>query len=115
MKMDLKTWSMDLNNNQVHRGQIVKNAVSHSGIKIAELGRKLSKSRRFFYIMFETELMPIHYIKQVGEAINYDFSKDIPELKNLAEINKIDEFWKDKYISLLEEHQQLLKIHYAKH
>jgi septal ring factor EnvC (AmiA/AmiB activator) len=51
---------MDLNNSQVHRGQIVKNAVVKSGIKIAQLGRKLSKSRRFFYLMFENELMPIN-------------------------------------------------------
>jgi hypothetical protein len=106
---------MDLNNSQVHRGQIVKNAVVKSGIKIAQLGRKLSKSRRFFYLMFENELMPINYVKEIGEAISYDFSKEIPELKNVAETNKIDEYWKDKYISLLEEHNTLLKIHYGKH
>jgi hypothetical protein len=106
---------MDLNNTQVHRGQIVKNAVSHSGIKIAELGRKLSKSRRFFYVMFENELMPTHYIKQIGEVISYDFSKDIPELKEVHRLNNTDDNWKDKYLNLLEEHQQLLKKHYGEH
>ena len=106
---------MDLNDSiQVHRGKIVKKAVSNSGIKIAELGRKLSKSRRFFYIMFETELMPIHYVKQIGEVISYDFSKDIPELQEVHKLNRTDDNWKDKYLKLLEEYNNLLKLHYGK-
>lgn len=98
----------------IHRGQIVKKAVVNSGIKISELSRKINKSRRFIYIMFDTELMPIHYVKQIGEVINYDFSKEITEIHNIENSEGHQDYWKDKYISLLEEHKELYILYLKK-
>lgn len=93
----------------VHRGQIVEKAVKNSGIKISELSRKLDKSRRFVYILFGNEIAPLHYVRKIGIIINYNFSKEIPELEEDLGLSENDMSWKDKYISLLEEHNQFLK------
>ena len=43
----------------IHRGQALKKAVYESGIKISVLARKIEKSRRFIYIMFDNKDVPI--------------------------------------------------------
>lgn len=101
-------------NNIIHRGQIVQRAVKNSGIKISELSRKLDKSRRFVYTMFEKDQMPLHYVRQIGNIINYNFSKEIPELEQDLGLSENEMSWKDKYISLLEEHNRFLKKMLAK-
>ena len=94
----------------IHRGEIVKNAVRNSGIKISELARKIGASRRFIYIIFGREKIALHDIRKIGEAINHDFSNEIIELKeNVPQIYQTETFWKDKYIKLLEEYNELLK------
>ena len=98
----------------VHRGQIVEKAVKNSGIKISELSRKLDKSRRFVYVLFSNEVAPLHYVRKIGTIINYNFSKEIPELEEDLGLSENDMSWKDKYISLLEEHNQFLKKMLAK-
>lgn len=107
-----------MSNNLIHRGKIVKDAVVNSGIKISRLARNISKSRRFIYNMFEKESIPLHYVKMIGDAINYDFSNEIVELKKNTESHQENNYliniWKEKYINLLEEHNILLKLHYGK-
>lgn len=98
-----------MNNKIIHRGEIVRKAVKNSGIKISELSRKLGKSRRFIYNMFDKELMPFPCIKKIGMIINYNFSNEIPELEDNLGLNENEMCWKDKYINLLEEHHKLLK------
>lgn len=107
-----------MNNNKnvaIHRGQALKKAVYDSGIKIAVLARKIEKSRRFIYIMFDNKDVPLHLMKSVCEAIKHPFTRDMFEEKIEVEEELGKDHWKDKYISLLEEHNNLLKIHYAKH
>jgi predicted transcriptional regulator len=101
-------------NNTIHRGSILKKAVKNSGIKISELSRKLDKSRRFVYIMFDNESVPLHIFKKVGEIINFDFSNEILELKETLDLSKSEISFKDKYLKLLEEHNELLKKFYEK-
>lgn len=98
----------------IHRGKVVEKAVKNSGIKISELSRKLDKSRRFVYILFSNELAPLHYVRKIGEVINYNFSNQIPELEEDLGLSENNMSWKDKYISLLEEHNQFLKKMLAK-
>lgn len=57
----------------------------------------------------------------IGNVIRHDFTEDIPELKKLSTLKSFnenqtdrygkgdEEFWKNKYYALLEEHLQLLK------
>jgi hypothetical protein len=62
------------------------------------------------------------HILEIGKIIYHDFSKNIPELKtnDVSEVkqettyDKMDnQFWKDKYFTLLEEHNVLLKEYLA--
>ncbi len=109
----------------VHAGAIVEKAVRRSGISIAELARKVSVNRRSLYNWFAQETLSMDCICKIGFAIGHDFSNDFPEhisnaqfmqLKRFiespqevdpADFEKIN-FWKNKYISLLEQYNDLL-------
>jgi len=100
----------------MHKGQVIEKAVKESGISITQLAKKIKKSRQSVYNIFETQNVPLDLIIEIGKAIHYDFSKDIKQLKVYS--TKTDtviaeednaEYWKQKYISLLEEYNQLLK------
>jgi predicted transcriptional regulator len=103
-----------------HRGEIIKEAVYKSGISITELAKRLGKSRRWMYLMFENNSVSLDIVLQIGNIIHHDFSKDIkefsPSQKVLEEPPTIYEkqsadaaYWKDKYLKLLEEYNWLLK------
>lgn len=98
----------------IHRGQALKKVVYESGIKIAVLARKIEKSRRWIYIMFDNQNVPLHYVKSVCEAINHPVRNLFDYKLELGE-ELVKDHWKDKYLNLLEEHNKLLKLHYGKH
>ena len=101
---------------KVHTGQLLKKAVADSGIKIAELARKIGRSRRFIYLIFDKEDVPLHYLLQIGDAINHDFFAELKsDHNNIPHLCQKEGYWKDKYLRLLEEHNELLKLHYGKH
>ncbi len=93
----------------IHRGKIIQKAIKESGIKISELSKRLGKSRQFIYDMFEKEVIPLYLVRDIGTIIKYNFSNEIPELPIVLEFSEKDINWKDKYISLLEEYNNLLK------
>jgi plasmid maintenance system antidote protein VapI len=103
-----------------HRGEIIKAAIYKSGVPITELAKRLGKSRRWMYLMFENNSVSLDMVLQIGKIIHYDFSHDIkdfslsqnatedlPKIYNKDESNV--EYWKDKYLQLLEEYTALLK------
>jgi transcriptional regulator with XRE-family HTH domain len=100
----------------MHKGQVIQKAVKESGISITQLAKKIRKSRQSIYNIFESQNVSIDLILSIGNAIHYDFSKDFKQLKTYS--TKTDpmmaeednaEYWKQKYIALLEEYNQLLK------
>ena len=107
-----------------HKGEIVEKAIRQSGYPITYLAKKLKRSRRWMYHLFENANISLDLIIRIGEAIHYDFSGDIKELKkyDLYSSNKSDsqsesmtkkaskdsEKWKNKYLELLEKHNTLL-------
>lgn len=104
-----------------HRGEIIKQAVYKSGYPITKLAEALGKSRRWVYQMFENNNVNLDVVLQIGDIIHYDFSNDIEDL-NKANFNlalntnasyntkeQSAEYWKNKYILLLEEYTELLK------
>lgn len=105
----------------IHRGEIVENAVRQSGMAISEVAKRMNKSRRHIYNLFESPNVPIETILQISKIIHYDISKDIPELYNLTKSQTVNEtesqylneksveFWKDKYLTLLEKYNKLLE------
>jgi predicted transcriptional regulator len=103
-----------------NRGEILKAAIYKSGIPITELAKRLGKSRRWMYLMFENSNVSLDIVLQIGKLIHHDFTDEIkefsPSQKILNEPPAIYEkeasasdYWKDKYLKLLEEYNVLLK------
>ncbi len=102
----------------IHRGEIVEKVVRSSGIPLARVATRMGKSRRWIYNAFETADLSLDYIIEFGKILHYDFAQEIPQIaghKSAFTENPITygenslDYWKDKYYSLLEEHNQLLK------
>lgn len=100
----------------MHKGQVIQKAVKESGVAITQLAKKLGKSRQWIYNIFESSQVSVDVIIEVGKAIHHDFSNDFKQLKKYVqpgENNKVEEdnveYWREKYIKLLEEYNQLLK------
>lgn len=103
-----------------HRGEIIKKAIYKSGYPITELSKRLGKSRRWMYIMFENNNVSLDIVLQIGKIIHYNFTEEIKEFNpSQNTINELvgdyqkneseAEYWKDKYLKLLEEYNELLK------
>lgn len=103
----------------IHRGEIVEQAIRKSGIPIATIAKRLGKSRRWMYLMFENPDVSFEIIKRIGQIIYYDFHDDFPMLSGKGQpytdhehqydTHENAEYWKNKYFRLLEEHNELLK------
>lgn len=103
-------------NEKIHRGHILRKVISDRGVKISQLARNIGRSRRFIYIMFDKEDVPLHYMKIIGEAINYDFfAENNSDHNNISNLYQKEDYWKNKYINLLEEYNQFIKLHYGKY
>lgn len=100
-----------------HRGEIIKEAVYKSGYPITELAKRMGKSRRWVYLLFENNTVSIDIMLQIGKIIHYDFSEELNRPSaNLFTVNEPpslyisdEEYWKNKYLNLLEEYNELLK------
>jgi predicted transcriptional regulator len=102
-----------------HRGEIIKDAVYKSGFPITELAKRLGKSRRWVYLLFENPAISLDLIMQIGHIIHVDFTQAIKEFSPItttqepSSMYRIEEhdvqYWKNKYLNLLEEYNALLK------
>ena len=102
-----------------HRGEILKEAIYKSGVPITELAKRMGKSRRWMYLMFENSNVSLDIVFQIGKLIHHDFSEDIKEFSPSKKVlhepptpyekEEAVDYWKDKYLKLLEEYNLLLK------
>lgn len=103
-----------------HRGEIIKEAIYISGYPITELAKRLGKSRRWMYLMFENSNVSLDIVLQIGKIIHHDFTEEIKEFnpyqnainEPVADYQKDEsqaEYWKNKYLKLLEEYNEILK------
>lgn len=103
-----------------NRGEIIKKAIYKSGYPITELAKRLGKSRRWMYLMFENNNVSLDIVLQIGKIIHYDFTEEIKEFnpyqnainEPVADYQKDElqsEYWKNKYLKLLEEYTEILK------
>lgn len=103
----------------IHKGEIIEKAVRSSGFSISTLAKRLNKSRRHIYNIFENPNVGLELILEIGKIIKYDFTDEIPIFEksrtNTSHIvieNKDEEkSWKDKYFELLEKYNELLTEH----
>lgn len=106
-----------------HRGEILKIVMHELNLKVASVARKMDIDRGTIYRHFDDPNLSIDYLVKYGKAMNYDFSKYFPELLNVvqesaieynyqpktySELEKELQVWKDKYIQLLEQYNELL-------
>lgn len=111
-----------------HYGEIIERAIRRNGYSISELARLTKVNRRSIYNWFNQPKFKPDIIFKIGCALKHDFSVEFPELFStedfqrafansklinteilVEEIEKIN-YWKDKYISLLEEYNHLLSL-----
>ena len=103
-----------------HRGEIIRKAVYNSGLTITEIAKSIGKSRKWMYLMFENSNVSLDLVLKIGKIIRYDFTADFKELSTSARIKSESfvateenetnaEYWKNKYLKLLEEYNELLK------
>jgi hypothetical protein len=98
----------------IHRGEIFEKAIRESGFPISKLAIRIRYHRKSIYDFFTYADLDLDVMVKVGKVINYDFSKDIPELrtfKNNESGCNCEESIKYKrlYYELLEEQNRLLK------
>lgn len=109
-------------NDMQHKGEVIEKAVRESGYSITRLSKKMGKSRRWVYQIFEKPNVSMEYILEFGKAIHHDFSgeiKGMKEYRNSANIQSwVDpegeymtdaqraEYWKNKYLKLLERYNE---------
>ena len=104
-----------------HKGEIVEKAVRQSGLPLTQLAPRIGKSRRWLYNAFENPNLSIEHILIIGKIIHYDFSDEILELQRVRNLEdpispqnayvvsaESAEYWKNKYLTLLEKYNTLL-------
>lgn len=100
-----------------HKGEIIEKAIRDSGMPISKVAKMIGKSRRWMYQTFENNNVSIDVILEIGRIIHHDFSKEIKglikyklavDMPDIPENNL--EFWKNKYVALLEKYNELLLI-----
>ncbi len=103
-----------------HRGEILETAIKNSGIAIKVVTARAGYSRSSYYNHITNDNLSLHIILKYGEAINFDFSEMIPEIrrieqvefgnpKNLREAKKQINILKEKYYNLLEKYNSYLE------
>ncbi len=102
-----------------HRGEIIEQVIRQSGFPITVIAKKMGKSRRWMYLMFDNPQVDIETILKIGKIIHHDFSAEIKEMSAINPTsfedpenpynNQTKEYWKNKYLKLLEDYNELLK------
>jgi transcriptional regulator with XRE-family HTH domain len=111
-----------------HYGEIIERTIRRNGYSISELARLMKVNRRSIYNWFNQPKFKSEIIFKIGCALKHDFSNEFPELFSseefqhafnnskllntalLSEEREKINYWKDKYINLLEEYNQILAI-----
>lgn len=111
-----------------HYGEIIERTIRRNGYSISELARLTKVNRRSIYNWFNQPKFKPDIIFKIGCALKHDFSNEFPELFSAddfqqafanstlinteilaEEIEKIN-YWKNKYINLLEEYNHMLAV-----
>ena len=116
---------------ELHHGQTIERIIRRNGFSITELARLTNVNRRSVYNWFNQRHLKPEIIYRIGAVINHDLSTVFPSLYQYdefiqqdlntneeevetQELNVEGNIWKDKYIELLERHNQLLLAHFER-
>lgn len=107
---------------KVHHGEVIEKVIRRNGHSISDIARLTRVNRRSVYNWFEQQDLKPEIIYRIGLVINHDFSAELPDVfdtddfksyaKDIGVQNKSDEvkdeYWKNKYIELLERYNELI-------
>ncbi len=115
---------------KVHRGKILHEVASLHKMKIIDIVEEAGyTSQSTFYKHISEENLPFKTLFKYAKVMNYYFANEIPEFKewldknglgeqnigpvSYAELQKDRDMWREKYYSLLEEHNKLIKDRFS--
>ena len=118
--------SLSTNTKSINRGQILNEVARQSDLSITVIVKRAGyKARGSFYTHINSPDLPLEILAKYGKVLQYDFSKDIPQMKEYSneesieiindEPKTLDEakflinIWRDKFYNLMEEYNQVLK------
>ncbi|SMG15748.1 hypothetical protein [Sphingobacterium psychroaquaticum] len=114
----------------IHRGAILHRIAKLHKKSIVQISKDAGVDQSTFYYHKEQEDLSFEILYKYAIAMDYFFSTELPEFSEWLKENNLlpsDEaqlsiegllkerdYWKDKYYSLLEEHNNLIKEKYLK-
>jgi len=103
---------------ELHMGQLLEKAIRKKGLNITAIARAIGVQRRTMYNWFSTKDLNVDIMQRISKVIVYDFGQpelapaivvpDVVEVANDLVTIKNEEYWKDKYIDLLERYSSIL-------
>ncbi len=98
-----------INKLKMTKGELLTKALEETKYPIGALATKIKKGRRTIYNWMEGDAIPLETLLLIGKVIRYDFSLEIPELKDMASLfaRAEDLEYKEKYYDLLEDYASL--------
>lgn len=109
-----------------HHGQIVEYRVRKNAYCISDLAKACNINRRSIYNWFNSKRLKEEIILRIGLTIKHDFSHEFPEFFNIDDFKAIhqiqdtpviyisnfkqdqNDHWKEKYLHLLQEYNDLI-------
>lgn len=101
-----------------HQGEIIEGIIKRSGESISSISQKLKITRATLYNWLREETVPSDKIDRIGAAIGVDIYSTAPNVfgsksgvkivkGNSTDHSDIANFWKDKYITVMEDNLRL--------
>ncbi len=107
-----------------HRGQVLAAVVEATGLNKEEVAVKAGYSRSSYYKHIDNPDLDFHILIAYGRAMKHDFTDEFPEMPRyllqdpeepypqpltLDEAIRQRDYWKDKYIEMLEKYNRLME------
>ncbi len=106
----------------IHRGEILQAVVKRSDLNISQIVKRTGYSRSSYYNHIAIVDLAFEILESYGKVLHYDFSEEFPEMiryvsfeepdveyKNVDQLKKERDRWRDKYFNLLEKYNTLIE------
>lgn len=110
---------------KLDRGQVLAALVEASGKNKEEVAARAGYSRSAYYKHIENPNLDYHILMAYGRALHHDFTEEFPDMpqyevedleslygkkpETLEEALQQKEFWKNKYLELMEKYTALIE------
>jgi hypothetical protein len=106
-----------------HHGKIIEYTLRKNDYNISDLAKSMNVNRRTLYNWFTHEKIKKDIVFRIGCIIRHDFSQQFPEMFTSGDFDIINlpkkkqllgdegNFWKNKYLTLLNEYNRIVERH----